>query len=149
LSSLVGYNTTLIDDRAEFLAAERFSGYTIELVLADSWARTVEATIGNGRGVAVAVVTRGHREDEECMNAVVATSPDYVGLIGSKRRTTIVIERLRTAGATQEQLQRIHAPIGLSIGAVSPEEVALSIIAEIVAKRYGAKGGSLSSWRRE
>ncbi len=147
-ASFVGYNTTLIDDRAEFLAAERFSGHAINLVLAETWTSAVQETIGSGRGVAVAVVTRGHREDEECMHAVIATNPDYVGLIGSKRRTSIVIDRLRSAGASEEQLQRIHAPIGLDIGAVSPEEVALAIIAEIVAERSGAKGGSLSLWRR-
>jgi xanthine dehydrogenase accessory factor len=78
----------------------------------------------------------------------VPADPDYVGLIGSKRRTTIVIDRLREKGATEEQLKKIHAPIGLDIGAVSPEEVALAIIAEIVAVRRGASGGSLSEWRR-
>jgi xanthine dehydrogenase accessory factor len=72
-----------------------------------------------------------------------------VGLIGSKRRTSIVIDRLREAGVPDEQLKKIHAPIGLDIGAVTPEEVALAILAEIVAARRGAAGGSLSSWRRQ
>jgi xanthine dehydrogenase accessory factor len=83
------------------------------------------------------------------MRAVVRTNPDYVGLIGSKRRTTIVIDRLRDAGAPPEQLAKIHAPVGLDIGAVSPEEVALAIIAEVVSERRGGKGGSLSEWRRQ
>jgi xanthine dehydrogenase accessory factor len=83
------------------------------------------------------------------MHAVVAAKPDYVGLIGSKRRTTIVIDRLRQAGAAEDQLAKIRAPIGLDIGAVSPEEVALAIIAEIVAERRGGRGSSLSAWRRE
>jgi len=83
------------------------------------------------------------------MQAVVRANPDYVGLIGSKRRTSIVIERLRESGISEEQLQKIHAPIGLDIGAVSPEEVALSIMAEIIAERRGAAGGSLSAWRRK
>ena len=61
--------------------------------------------IGNGRGVAVAVVTRGHSEDEQCMRAVIETRPDYVGLIGSKRRTSIVIDRLREAGASDDVLR--------------------------------------------
>lgn len=148
LGSFVGYHTTLIDDRAEFLNRERFPDEQIELVVADDWNSAVREAIGNGRGVAVAVVTRGHNEDEQCMHAVVRASPDYVGLIGSKRRTSIVIDRLREAGATEEQLKNIRAPIGLDIGAVSPEEVALAIIAEIVAERSGAKGGSLSAWRR-
>jgi xanthine dehydrogenase accessory factor len=149
LGSLIGYQTTLIDDRADFLQPSRFAEEQIELVVADDWSTAVRDAIGNGRGVSVAVVTRGHNEDERCMQAVVGTNPDYAGLIGSKRRTTIVIDRLREKGATEEQLKKIHAPIGLDIGAISPEEVALAIIAEIVAVRRGATGGSLSAWRRK
>jgi xanthine dehydrogenase accessory factor len=149
LAAFAGYQTTLLDDRAEFLDRDRFSEKQIELVVADEWTSAVRDAIGNGRGVSVAVVTRGHNEDEQCMHAVVRANPDYVGLIGSKRRTSIVIERLREAGVPDEQLKKIHAPIGLDIGAVTPEEVALAILAEIVAERRGAPGGSLSSWRRQ
>ena len=138
----------MIDDRAEFLEGGRFPEEQIKVVVADDWATAVSDAIGKGRGVSVAVVTRGHNEDERCMQAVVPAAPDYIGLIGSKRRTSIVIDRLREKGATEEQLRKIHAPIGLDIGAVSPEEVALAIIAEIVAVRRGAAGGSLSDWRR-
>jgi xanthine dehydrogenase accessory factor len=148
LGTFVGYQTTLIDDRPEFLSRDRFPDAQIELVVTDDWGSAVREAIGNGAGVSVAVVTRGHNEDEQCMHAVIRTSPDYVGLIGSKRRTSIVIERLREAGATEEQLKKIRAPIGLDIGAVTPEEVALAIISEIVAERRGAKGGSMSAWRR-
>lgn len=149
LGSFIGYQTTLIDDRAEFLERSRFPEEQIQLVVAEDWNTAVREAIGNGRGVSVAVVTRGHNEDERCMEAVVRANPDYAGLIGSKRRTSIVIERLREKGATDEQLRKIHAPIGLDIGAISPEEVALAIIAEIVAQRRGATGGSLSAWRRK
>lgn len=148
LGAFLGYHTTLIDDRAEFLARDRFAIETIELVVASDWSSAVRETIVNGRGVSVAVVTRGHSEDEQCMRAVMQVKPDYVGLIGSKRRTTIVIDRLREAGASEEELRKIRAPIGLDIGAVSPEEVALAIMAEIVAERRGGAGGSLSAWRR-
>jgi xanthine dehydrogenase accessory factor len=148
LGAFLGYETTLIDDRAEFLQRDRFANEAIELVVASDWSSAVRASVGNGRGVSVAVVTRGHSEDEQCMRAVIETNPNYVGLIGSKRRTSIVIERLREAGASEEELRKIRAPIGLNIGAVSPEEVALAIIAEIVAERHGAAGGSLSAWRR-
>lgn len=149
LGSFLGYQATLIDDRAEFLQRSRFPEEQIELLVAEDWETTVHEAIGNGRGVSVAVVTRGHNEDERCMKAVVRADPDYTGLIGSKRRTTIVIDRLRETGASDEQLKKIHAPIGLDIGAISPEEVALAIIAEIVAVRHGASGGSLSAWRRK
>ena len=149
LAAFAGYHTTLIDDRPEFLKRERFPEEQIELLVADDWSDAVRDAVGNGRGVSVAVVTRGHNEDERCTQAVVRTNPDYIGLIGSKRRTSIVIDRLRESGVPDEQLNQIHAPIGLDIGAVTPEEVALSILSEIVAERRGARGGSLSAWRRE
>jgi len=139
----------LIDDRAEFLKRDRFPEEQIELKVAADWDSAVSEAVGNGRGVSVAVVTRGHNEDEQCMHAVVRARPDYVGLIGSKRRTSIVIERLRETGIADEQLRHIHAPIGLDIGAVSPEEVALAILAEIIAERRGGTGAPLSSWRRK
>jgi xanthine dehydrogenase accessory factor len=149
LAAFAGYHTTLIDDRAEFLKRERFPDEQIELLVADDLGSAVREAIGNGRGVSVAVVTRGHNEDEQCMQIAVRTNPDYLGLIGSKRRTSIVIDRLRDAGIPEEQLKKVRAPIGLDIGAVSPEEVALAIMAEIIAERRGGTGLPLSSWRRK
>jgi xanthine dehydrogenase accessory factor len=144
LAGLLGYSSTLIDDRAEFVARERFPDPRIELVAAENWFDGVSKAIGNGHGVSVAVVTRGHSEDEACMRAIMTCKVDYVGLIGSKRRTNIVLERLRANGADEDQLKKIHAPIGLDIGAVTPEEVALAIMAEIVAVRRRGSGRSLS-----
>ncbi len=149
LASLLGYRATLIDDRAEFVRREYFPERGIELVAASSWSEAVQATVGNGHGVCVAIVTRGHSEDEQCLRAVMTVDADYVGLIGSKRRTNIVLQRLRESGAKEEKLAKVHAPVGLDIGAVTPEEVALAIMAEIVAARRGGRGGSLSAWRRE
>jgi xanthine dehydrogenase accessory factor len=149
LARAVGYRVTLIDDRADFVTRARFPGADIELVEAsDGWERAVEISVGRGRGVYVAVLTRGHNEDEECMRAVVAARPDYVGMIGSRRRTNIVLERLRDSGVDDEILREVRAPIGLDIGAVSPEEVALAVLAEIVAARRGGSGSPLSQWRR-
>ena len=148
LARRLNYRTTLIDDRADFVTRERFPEEEIELVAALSWTEAVVRAVGRGHGVSVAVVTRGHNEDEECLRAVVAARPDYVGMIGSKRRTNIVLERLREQGVDDEELRRVRAPIGLDIGAVSPEEVALSILAEIVMERRGGQGKPLSLWRR-
>ena len=144
LASLLGYQSTLIDDRQEFVVRELFPDPRIELVAAADWADAVRGSVSDGRGVSVVLVTRGHSEDEVCLQAVMATGADYVGMIGSKRRTRIVLERLREAGADEEMLGKVHAPIGLDIGAVTPEEVALAIMAEIVAVRRGGEGGSLS-----
>jgi xanthine dehydrogenase accessory factor len=148
LARLVGYRTTLIDDRADFVTRERYPDEQLELVAAENWTEALQRAIGGGRNVAVAVVTRGHNEDEECMRAVVSARPLYVGLIGSKRRTNIVLERLREAGTDEALLREVRAPIGLDIGAVSPEEVALAILAEIISERRGGTGASLSAWRR-
>jgi xanthine dehydrogenase accessory factor len=151
LGASVGYQVTLIDDRAEFVDRNQFAGVAeqgIELVAAEDWQRAVRDAIGNGRGVSVAIVTRGHKQDEECLRAAIESKPDYVGMIGSKRRTNIVLDKLREEGADENELKKVRAPIGLDIGAVSPEEVALSILAEIVAERRGGSGAPLSSWRR-
>jgi len=148
LGAFVGYQIPLIDDRREFLEAALFEGLNIALVLTENWEDDVARAVGNGKGTAVAVVTRGHSEDELCLRSIVNANPDYVGLIGSKRRTAIVINRLRESGASEDFLNQIRAPIGLDIGAVTPEEVALAIISEIVAERHHAAGGPLSSWRR-
>jgi xanthine dehydrogenase accessory factor len=149
LAHALGYRVTLIDDRADFVARTRFPETEIELVAArEGWTSAVRAALGKGRGVSVAVVTRGHNEDEECLRAVVAARPDYVGMIGSRRRTNIVLERLREAGIEEEILREVRAPVGLDIGAVSPQEVALAVLAEIVAKRRGGTGRPLSEWRR-
>lgn len=149
LALAVGYRTTLIDDRADFLSRGRFPDEEIKLVHARcGWTAAVKECVGRGRGVSIAVVTRGHNEDEECMRAAIAAEPDYLGLIGSKRRTGIVLERLREAGADESLLKQVRAPIGLDIGAVSPQEVALAIMAEIVAERRGGTGAPLSAWRR-
>ncbi len=147
LASLLGYRVKLIDDRAEFVRREKFPDERIELVAAEDWFAAVREAIADGCGVSVAVVTRGHSEDEACMRAIMTTGADYVGLIGSKRRTRIVLERLKEKGVNPDWLANVHAPIGLDIGAVTPEEVALAIISEIVAVRRGGKGTPLSSKR--
>ena len=148
LASLLGYQSTVIDDRNEFVTRERFPDTRIDLVAAPDWFEAVRDAVSDGRAVSVVIVTRGHSEDEVCLKAVMETGADYVGLIGSKRRTRIVLDRLREAGVSHEMLDKVHAPIGLDIGAVTPEEVALAIMAEIVAIRRRGKGGSLSTRRK-
>lgn len=152
LAATVGYRVTLIDDRAEFVARDLFSSpreQRINLIMAGNWAEAVRDASGSGRGVSIAIVTRGHKQDEECLRVALVSGADYIGMIGSKRRTNIVLEALRAEGFPEEQLRKVRAPIGLDIGAISPEEVALAILAEIVAERRGGAGGSLSRWRRE
>ena len=151
MAALIGYQVTLIDDRAEFVNRDLFASQSapdIGLVAAEDWAASMREAVASGRGVAVAIVTRGHKQDEDCLRAAIAANPDYIGMIGSKRRTNIVLEKLREEGVDEEKLRQVRAPIGLDIGAVSPEEVALAILAEIVAERRGGSGSPLSQWRR-
>lgn len=148
LTNVVGYRTTIIDDRAEFVTRTHFPEERINLIAAESWSEMVRKSVGMGRGVFVVVVTRGHSEDEECLRATFVGQPDYVGLIGSKRRTNIVLNRLREAKVDESKLKEVRAPVGLNIAAVTPEEVALAILAEIVMVRRGGTGTSLSAWRR-
>jgi xanthine dehydrogenase accessory factor len=148
LASLIGYRATLIDDRAEFVTPGTFPE-SVELVAAENWTAAVKSAVGDAHAVSMAIVTRGHSEDEQCLRAIIGMDLDYIGLIGSKRRTNIVLDRLRTSGIEEERLGRVRAPVGLDIGAVTPEEVALAIMSEIVAVRRGGKGQSLSEWRRE
>jgi xanthine dehydrogenase accessory factor len=151
LAALVGYDVALIDDRAEFVARELFPGKSeqaIELIVAKSWGDSLHEAIGKGHSVSVAIVTRGHKQDEDCLRATIEARPAYIGMIGSKRRTNIVLDKLREEGFDSEELKKVRAPIGLDIGAVSPEEVALAILAEIVAERREGKGTPLSEWRR-
>ena len=148
-AALSGFQVTLIDDRDEFLNRERFAEQNIELIKAENWRDAVSEAIGDGAGVSLAIVTRGHSEDEQCLRAVVDIDLGYIGMIGSRRRTNIVLQRLRDDGIDGEKLRRVRAPVGLDIGAVTPEEVAIAILSEIIMERRGGKGGSMSAWRRE
>ena len=91
---------------------------------------------------AVIIATRGHREDDRALEAAVRSPAGYVGLVGSRRKTVLIYEELLKNGISLERLKAVHAPIGLDIGAKTPEEIALSIVAEIVAFREGKPGKS-------
>jgi xanthine dehydrogenase accessory factor len=93
----------------------------------------------------IVIVTRGHKHDEICLREVIQKPARYIGMIGSRRRTTTIREHLRREGAAAEFLRRVHAPIGLDIGAQTPEEIALAILAEIVLVRRGGSGSPKSA----
>src|SRR5437879_3882148 len=101
LAALVGYRVTLIDDRAEFVAPELFASaneQSIELIAAKSWANALGEAIGSGRGVSVAIVMPRHKQDGDSWQAAIDSNPDYIGIIGSKRRTNFVLDKLREEG---------------------------------------------------
>lgn len=138
----LGFEVTVIDDRAEFAAREKFPDPAIRLIADDFVAglRSLKIT----PAAHLVIVTRGHRHDEICLREVIGKPARYLGMIGSRRRTTTIREHLRREGIGAEQLRRVHAPIGLDIGAQTPEEIALSILAEIVLVRRGGSGNPKS-----
>jgi len=93
---------------------------------------------------AVVVVTRAHQRDQEVLEAVLGRGAGYVGMIGSRRKIKLVFDTLRAAGCDEALLAEVRAPIGLDIGAETPEEIALAVLAEIVMVRSGGTGASLS-----
>ena len=140
----LGFELTVIDDRPDYLSPERFPGAT--LVAGD-----IERALRRlplGPHSYVVIVTRGHRHDAAALAAVVSSPAKYVGLIGSKRKLATILQRLRDDGVPRADLARVHSPVGLDIGAVTPAEIAVSIAAELVAVRRGvAAGGGGGSMR--
>lgn len=131
----VGFRVHVVDDRSMFANTARFPD-AVEVVvepIADWMSRTALPA-----GAFVVVVTRGHRHDLEAMQALAGRSLRYVGMIGSRAKTFRIREALVQAGVAAAWLDTVHAPIGLRIGAVTPEEIAVSIVAELVAVRRGA-----------
>ena len=134
----LGFRVTVVDDRAEFNTSERFP--ECERVLSEP----AEAAPGLGLTAQdwALIVTHDHRLDEEALDALVRLPHRYVGLIGSRRKVFRILQRIE-ARRGLPALDRVYAPVGLDIGAVSPEEIAVSVVAELVALRHGRSGNHL------
>lgn len=143
----LGFRVTVIDDRAEFVARERFPDERIHLI-ADDFVVALQSLKLTSASHLV-IVTRGHKHDEICLQEVIGKPARYIGMIGSRRRTTTIRAHLKREGVSDESLRRIYAPIGLDIGAQTPEEIALAILAEIVMVRRGGNGRAKSAFVRE
>ena len=130
----VGFRIHVLDDREKFANAERFPGAD-EIVVESipDWLHKADIP----PNAYVVVVTRGHTHDLDAMRALAARDLRYVGLIGSRAKVKKIWDELVSEGMPIECLQRVHAPIGLDIGGVSPEEIAISIVAELIAVRRG------------
>lgn len=96
----------------------------------------------------IVMVSRGHKQDELALREVAASAAGYVGMIGSLRRVSTVLTHLAQEGVPREALERVYTPIGLDIGAETPEEIAVSVVAELVLVRRGGTGQKLSELRR-
>lgn len=126
------YRTTVVDDRATYANPELFPEKT-EVVVHDFEGCTDGLPIGTSSYIVI--VTRGHEHDETVLEQAVATSAPYVGLIGSRGKIGAIFKNLKKRGVSEETLARVRGPIGLDIGSRSPDEVAISIAAEIIAFR--------------
>jgi len=140
---LLDFNVTVIDDRADFAARDKFPDEQVRLIADDFVAALHSLRITPATHIVI--VTRGHRHDEICLHQVIDKPARYIGMIGSRRRTTTIRERLKREGVAPELLRQVRAPIGLDIGALTPEEIALAILAEIVLVRRGGTGAPKSA----
>lgn len=136
----VGFRLFVVDDREEFANAERFP--EAEIVRSGEYAETIRGLPINANTFIV-VATRGHRYDDAALAAAMETPASYVGLLGSRRKTILIYEELLQRGWPIERVKAVHAPIGLDIGGRTPEEIAISIMGEILAFRLGGSGGSM------
>jgi xanthine dehydrogenase accessory factor len=134
IGRLLGFRVTVCDARAKFVTRERFPEAD-ELVV--EWPDRFLARAPVDERTAVCVLTHEERFDVPALKAALASPAGYIGAMGARRTTERRAERLRAEGVTEDELARIHAPIGLDIGSRTPEEVAVSIAAEIVAVLRG------------
>jgi xanthine dehydrogenase accessory factor len=138
LAHEVGFRVHVIDDREKFANAERFP--TAEEIVVDDIAGWLARTALPPHAYAV-IVTRGHTNDLEALRALAPHELRYLGLIGSRAKVARIFDALGADQMPAAHLDRVHAPIGLDIGAVTPQEIAVSILAELIAVKHGKFAG--------
>jgi xanthine dehydrogenase accessory factor len=139
VARLAGFRIVVVDDRPAFSNPARFpeSDRTLVLPMGSAFRHL---TVDEGSYIVAA--TRGHQHDEPVIEQALRTPAAYIGMLGSRRKVAIMWERLRKRGVTEEDLARVHAPVGLPIGADTPGEIAVSIVAQMVEVRRGKRSGS-------
>lgn len=140
LASDIGFQIHVVDDREKFANSERFPGARVAVEAIPEWLHRAELPATSY----VVVVTRGHQHDLDAMRALAARDLKYLGLIGSRAKVARIYDALLEEGMPPECLQRVHAPIGLEIGAVTPAEIAVSILAELIAVSRGVDTSAMS-----
>jgi xanthine dehydrogenase accessory factor len=135
LTKLVGFRTVVLDDRAEFANRKRFASAD-DVVVLPSFDHAM-ANLPIDENSYLVLVTRGHAHDKSLLGEALETRAGYVGMIGSRRKRDAVYQALEKEGFTAEAFERVHSPIGLSIAAETPEEIGVSITAELIAVRAG------------
>lgn len=143
IAKMAGFRVVVIDDRAEFANSERFP--EADEIYAEDFPMVFPKLKINDSSY-IAIVTRGHQFDEKVLEWAVKTETRYIGMIGSKKKNEIIFSRLQSKGVSREMLEHVHAPIGLDISAETPQEIAVSIMAEIIKTRRG-KEHAVKDWR--
>ena len=140
LAHFLGYRVFVVDDRPEFSNSERFP-YADDVVVApyDEWADHLSINVNSF----VVVATRGHRFDDMALESALRTRARYIGLLGSRRKTLMIYRRLMQLGVSAERIKEVYAPVGLDIGGLTPEELAVSVMSEIIMVRRGGGGGQM------
>ena len=138
LCHLLGFRTVVVDDRADFVSRDRFPRAD-DLRAVPSFDRGVDG-IHLGAAAYVVIVTRGHGGDQAILRQALRQRPGYIGMIGSSRKRGLIFNQLIAEGFTHEDLARVTCPVGLPIGAETPEEIAVSIVAQLVATRSAQRG---------
>lgn len=133
MGKMLGFQVTVLEDRPKFADNARVAG--ADVVICDSFEHGLES-ISGGEDTYFIIVTRGHRYDEVCLGAIVEKPNAYIGMMGSRRRVAIVKEELFEQGHEREKLDEVYTPIGLKIGAETPEEIAVSVMAEIIQVKH-------------
>ncbi len=133
LATLVGFSTVVLDDRQEFANRERFPN-AAEVIVLDSFPRALEGLEINADSYLV-LVTRGHAHDQTVLREALLTKAGYIGMIGSRRKRDAIYAALDKEGFSRQDFDRVFSPIGLAIGAETPEEIAVSIVAELIQVR--------------
>lgn len=135
-AGLAGFHVTVIDDRESFANRDRFPA--ADAVLADEY-ETVFPQLTITSSSYLVIVTRGHRDDMRILRWAIGTPARYIAMIGSRRKVIGVVKELEKEGVPRSAFERLFAPMGLEIGAVTPEEIAISVVAEMIAIRRGAE----------
>ena len=136
MAKMVGFRVVVVDDRPGFANSERFP--LADEVMVEPFEGVFEKLEIDGSSCIVSV-TRGHQHDEIVIEQAVRTGARYIGMIGSRRKIATLWRMMSARGTPRELLDRVHAPIGLDIGADTPEEIAVSIVAEMILARRGEK----------
>lgn len=129
-----GFRVSVVDDRADMVTEERFPTADRRFV---GGVELLERDVSVDGSTFVVVVTRGHRFDSEWVKALLPSEPRYIGMIGSEKKVGMTFDGMRAEGVPDAALASIYAPIGLDIGAETPDEIAVSVVAEIIAVRHG------------